>query len=328
MSLEKVIETVNRGSTFLVVSHYGIDGDGIGSELALARFLRSIGKKATIMNNEPSPPNYSFLERSDDAIVIFNPHDDSLLRSCDAIFVLDNNNSERLGPMEKPVLDSPIPKVCIDHHSPVGENLDVYVIDQSASATAEIIHDLIIAMGGAITFELAEPLYAAIITDTGSFQFSKTSSRTHKIAAALLEAGVKPQRVHEEIYEKNSASLIRLTGGILSTLEIACRGKLAYFTITRKMLEDHGGTEEDTSDIVNYTLSIAGTLCGAVFRELEDGTTKVSLRSKAGIDINEFARQFRGGGHRHAAGILINKDLENARKEVIRALDRFFEKRR
>jgi phosphoesterase RecJ-like protein len=210
--------------------------------------------------------------------------------------------------------------ICIDHHLPGKDGFDVTYASEAACATGELVFDLMEEMGAEVTAEMAEPLYVCLLSDTGSFRFSKTGPRAHSIAARLLELGVRPQEVYEKLYEGLSLSTILLTGDVLSTLRTDCGGRLAWLLLTQEMLGRREANIDDVSDVINHTLSLEGVEVGVLFKELGPGLTKASLRSKGRLNVNAFARRLGGGGHQHAAGIVLEEEFVEGSEILLEAL--------
>lgn len=302
----------------VLTTHINPDADGIGCELALAAYLKRADKKVSILNHSETPDNLLFLDPHRE-VLRFDPakHKDLVL-SADLVCVLDTNHPDRLADVGPFVLESKARKVCIDHHLEPGAFADLYILDEASTATGEIIYQLLTFLDAkAITSNVAEYLYSAIMTDTGSFRYPKTDPEIHRIIAHLVEAGANPTSIYQEIYDQNSPGRLRLLGMSLASLSSAHSGKVVYMTVTRKMFADTGTSEADTDAFVPYTLSVQGAEIGLLFVELSGGMVKISFRAKGDIHINKLAQEFGGNGHQHAAGARIrNADLS----EVVRAV--------
>lgn len=315
---EECQRIIERDKHFVLTTHINPDPDGIGSELALARFLIAKRKEAVILNHSETPSNCRFLD-PDNTILQFDPaHHRDLLLSADVIFILDTNHPDRLESLKPFVLQSQATKVCIDHHLDKADFAELYLIDEPSTATGEILYHLIAYLDErALTREIAEPLYAAIMTDTGSFRFPKTDSDVHRIIAHLLDRGADPVYIYQQLYEKGSASRVQLLGQALSTLQLAHNGKVAYIVVTRDMFDRTRTKEEETENVVTYTLGIRGVQLGLLFTELP-GSIKVSFRSKGEIEVNLLAREFGGNGHKNAAGARVqNASLSEVVSSVL-----------
>jgi bifunctional oligoribonuclease and PAP phosphatase NrnA len=308
---------------FLLTSHVNPDGDGLGSEVALAHYLESQDKQVSILNCSATPENYLFLHRLH-PILQFDPsHHENIIKNAEVIILLDANHPDRLAAMTPFVMKSQAVKVCIDHHPEPGEFADLYLLDEHSPATGEIIYYFISAAGGTIDRLTATALYTAIMTDTGSFRYQKTDSEVHVIVAHLLQAGADPAAIYEQVYERTTAKRLRLLGMALANMQILYNGKLAYIVLTHEMFEATGTSEADTDAFVPYTLTIAGVQIGLMFSEL-DGMIKVNFRSKGDIAVNELAKEFGGNGHKNAAGARIsNARIDEIVSLVLKRADKY-----
>lgn len=316
-ALEKTLEAVRRHQNFLVTTHINADGDGIGSELGLTRFLRDLGKNVTVLNSTATPRNYRFLDSCGE-IRIFDPSTAvQEYQSAEVIFILDINKWERLGPMTDFVRHHSALKVCIDHHPLCGTFADVNLVCEDACASGELVLELIRATNVPLTAQIAEPLYASILTDTGAFRFPNTTEKTHLAAAQLLSTGIDSSYIYEEIYERCSHARVRLLGETLSNLEYLHSGRLAWMMITQPMIRQAGAETEEIEGFADLARGIRKVEASFLFIELPDGKVKVSLRSKGDVDVNKFASKFGGGGHRHASGILMDGPVAIAVNRVL-----------
>ena len=295
---------IDSHERFILTSHVNPDGDGLGSEVALAHYLESRGKQVSILNCSATPENYLFLHQLH-PILQFDPsHHKDIIENAEVIILLDANHPDRLAAMTPFIMKSHAVKVCIDHHPEPGEFADLYLLDEQSSATGEIIYSFISIIGGTIDRVTATALYTAIMTDTGSFRYQNTDSEVHTIVTHLLQAGADPVAIYEQVYERTSAKRMRLLGMALANMQTMYNGKVAYITLTREMFEATGTTEEDTDAFVPYTLTIDGVQIGLMFSEI-DNIIKVNFRSKGNIAMNELAKEFGGNGHKNAAGARI-----------------------
>jgi bifunctional oligoribonuclease and PAP phosphatase NrnA len=287
---------------FVLTTHINPDPDAIGSETALASYLTSRGKSVSILNHSATPPNCLFLDR-DRIVRQFNPDLHArTIAEADAIVVLDANQPDRIQSLRPFVEQSSASKICIDHHLERQPFADLYIVDEGAAATGEILFRLLLHCDpNSITADIATSLYAAIMTDTGSFRYPKTDAALHRIIADLIERGADPVDIYHETYEQGNAQRLQLLGHVLSTLTTSSGGRVASLYVTRSMFEKTLTTEVDTENFVTYTLTIAGVQIGLMFTELEDGI-KISFRSRGDIAVNLLAREFGGNGHKNAAG--------------------------
>jgi len=296
---------------FVLTTHINPDGDAIGSEYSLGRYLASRGKRVRIINHDPTSESLRFI--TDDALPhhCYDPGEhDAVLAEADRIVLVDNSAPDRLGRME-PVMVSLAERVfCIDHHPMRGAPWAETIVDVESCATAAMIYDLITGAGWKPDLAAAEAIYVGLATDTGFFRFDSTNARAHEVAAELLAAGVSPARVFQRIHERNSVAFTRLLGHALSKLEVVPDGTQAWVTLRRELIDRLDVDDEDTSEIATSLLALAGVMIVMLFRELADGRIKVSLRSKGTLDVHRLAIEFGGGGHRNASGIVMPGSLE------------------
>jgi phosphoesterase RecJ-like protein len=312
----KKIFTENKN--FVLTTHINPDGDGLGSETALALYLTGEGKSVSVINQSETPAYYTFMN-SLFPIATFSPEKhDNIIKGADVIIALDTNTPARFSALKESVLESGALKICIDHHPDQDAFADLYIIDEQATATGEIIFKLLRYLNGStVTAPIAEALYAAIMTDTGSFRFPKTRPETHIIAAELLQRGADPTKIYQKIFEEGSANKLKLLGRALDSLSIYHHGAVAAITLRRIDFTETLTSEEDTDNMVNYALTIGGVKVGLMFIELVDGV-KVSFRSKGTIPINTLAKEFSGNGHMNAAGARIyGSTIDDVVKNVV-----------
>ena len=313
----EIFKIIQSNNNFLITSHVNPDGDSLGSEIALYQFLRSKKKNAVIINGSDCAPKYKYLMEGGEVQIFQETQFKAIFSEVEVIFILDTTEKERLGPLKDYILESPVIKICIDHH-PITNHLgDLEIVDTSACATGELIFYLLKAAGEKISGRLAEVLYISIITDTGCFRFQNTTPNTHKVAAELLMGGVNPQKVYEEIFERYSQNRMYLLGKVLSKMVFECGGKLVWVSLSKDEIRDSGADQLETDGFSDTLNSIHGVKASILFKELETNYTKISLRSKDDYFVNELAAQFGGGGHDHAAGIIMNCSLESSIKSVI-----------
>ena len=295
-----------RAKLYVLVTHVNPDGDAIGSQVGLGRYLRSLGFEVRIVNQDETPPEIRFLEFDGPFAEAYDPaRHDGLLDASDAIVLVDNSAPDRLGRMEAPVRARTAKTLCIDHHPTRGTPWAGNVIDTSASATAVLVYELVLEGGGSPDRAAADALYAGLATDTGFFRFNSTSPRAFRVAAGLLEAGADPTRCYREVYERNTPAYTRLLGRALASVSLGEGGAVASTGVTIAMIESCGAAGVDTSEFTTPLLAIDGVRVAILFRELPGGKVKVSLRSKGELDVSLMAAEFGGGGHRNASGIVM-----------------------
>src|SRR4051812_29704150 len=306
------------GRKVALSTHMNADGDGCGSETALARMLMQRGLDVRIVNPTRWPKLFDYLLGDD--VKDMTAKGASALQDVDMLIVLDISDVTRLGVLTDTVRKLDMPKLVIDHHiasdDPAG---NIILTDVTACATGELVYDLGCTLDFEITPAIATSLYAAILTDTGSFRFSNTTPRCHAIAADLLATGVDPEESYVRIYASAPAGRVRLLGEVLDTLGVDEPIGLTWLSMSAGALERHDVRQEDLDGIVEHARSIAGTRMALFFRDLGYGKVKISFRSTGDVDVNAFARQFGGGGHAKAAGALVAGSLDAVRDQVIAA---------
>jgi bifunctional oligoribonuclease and PAP phosphatase NrnA len=296
----------SRAKLYVLVTHVNPDGDAIGSQVGLGRYLQSLGREVRIVNQDPTPAELRFLEFDGPAGEAYDPaRHDGLLDAADAIVLVDNSAPDRLGRMEAPVRARTAKTFCIDHHPARTTPWAGNIIDTSAGATAVLVYELVREAQGSPDRAAADALYTGLATDTGFFRFNSTSPRAFRIAAELLEAGADPTRCYREIYERNAPAYTRLLGRALAGLSMTASGAVASIGITLEMVEASGAAGVDTSEFTTPLLAVDGVLIAILFRELSGGKVKVSLRSKGALDVQNLASEYGGGGHRNASGIVM-----------------------
>lgn len=306
VNFEQLKNIIDDNNTFLITTHVNPDADAIGSELAFYFILKELGKKAYVINHSETPYNLEFLD-IDKIIEKYDEHKHfKLFNEVDVLVALDFNRSDRIVRMQKGFNESKKLKICIDHHQDKENFADHYYIDTDYSATGQIIYDLIKRTGIVrLNYHISYVIYAAIMTDTGSFRFERTTPEIHFIAADLIKHGVIPGEVYDKIYDQSKFSKIRLLGSALESMQIYGKDKMiSYMVIRQETIKKLSAVESDTENFVNFNLSVEGVVIGLIFIELKEGF-KVSFRSKGTIPMNKLAGEFGGGGHINAAGARI-----------------------
>jgi phosphoesterase RecJ-like protein len=313
---EDLLKKIRLGNRFLLTSHINPDGDAIGSELGLARLLRSMGKGAVVWNRDPTPTIYRPLPGSDR---VHNGEEPpaGFPDRFDAIIVLECPSPDRTG-LEQHLSARPV--INIDHH--LGNQLygSVNWVDSAAPAVGEMIYRLAQGLKLTLDAETASCLYLTLVTDTGGFRFSNATPAAFEAAAALVRDGAHPEQVSQWLYESQPLPVVRLIGEMLQTLEIHEAGRVATARLTPEMFDRVGASPGDSEGLIDFPRSIAGVEAVALIRQREDGTHKVSLRSRGEVDVEKIARHHGGGGHRNAAGFVLEGDGEEARQKVAEAL--------
>ncbi len=310
---------------YAITTHIRPDGDAIGSQLALGRFLRKLGKEVVLVNADPAPDNLAWLPGADDIWVF----DGSLAQreridQATAFIIVDTNGKERIGRVAGPLEAGRAETFLIDHHTNPETWFTHAHVQDTASSTGEMIYDLIAAHDASlIDTPLAEALYTAIMTDTGSFRFNSVTPHVHRIVADILERGdITPAPIHTALYDARSLTGLRLLARSLDTITLVHGGQVAYMLVELRTMQELGASSDETEGFVSYALSIEGVQAAVIFLETAKGV-KMSFRSKADTYVHEWARHFGGGGHRNASGAFVTKPLRALVREVMAAAPRF-----
>lgn len=315
-AIERLLTQLRPGLRIALSTHVNADGDGCGSECALARLLTAGGMDVRIVNPTPWPTTFRFLLGDD--VRDESARGAEALKGTDVLVVLDINEVSRLGPLAAAVRALDVPRLVIDHHVAHDDVAGNFMVaDTTACATGELIFDVAAVMGAEITPAVAEALYVAMLTDTGGFRFSNTSPRCHAIAGQLLAAGVNPEGIYRRIYASVPVGRVHLLRDALDSLGVDEEHGIAWLTLAAGALEKHGVSSEDLDGIVEHARAIAGTKLALFFRDLGHGKVKISFRSTSEVDSNAFARRYGGGGHVRAAGALVAGTLESVRERVL-----------
>ncbi|HEX5030826.1 MAG TPA: bifunctional oligoribonuclease/PAP phosphatase NrnA [Candidatus Eisenbacteria bacterium] len=303
---------------FLILSHVDPDADAIGSCLALARAIRGMGKGTAVVNDSPLPDSLRFLPDSDQ---VLRPSDVQG-RAFDAAFVLDCSSLDRVGPDAARLVVAGMPVANVDHHAANDGFGDPRLVNVDASATAELIHEILEACGLPIDADTAECLYAGVASDTGAFRHPNTTPRALRLAARLVERGARPALTAEALYGRKTEASLRILGMALTSLEAHSGGQVGVITLSRDMFERARATSEDADGIVQFAKSLVGTRVGLLVQEVAPGEVRLSFRSDGTVDVNQVAARFGGGGHKNAAGARVKGDLRSIHDQALEALDR------
>jgi phosphoesterase RecJ-like protein len=309
--LSQVVELIESKNRFAITSHIRPDGDGLGSSLGLYWLLKALGKDAEVIIRDSIPHAYRALPGAQDIRVT-----SEIDRNYDAVFVIECSDIDRPGlkNLDKQVV------VNIDHHSTSALFGTINWIDATASAVGEMIYNLCKAMGIRVTREIAECVYTALITDTGSFHYSNTTERTFKVASELIRAGVKPAKLAQAVFSSYPWSKIQLMAEVMASVRRDQTGKVAWMRQSLEMQDRANASEEDGEGFVNYPLTCSEVEAVAMLKESAPGVYRTSLRSKGDVNVAKIAEKFGGGGHRNAAGCTLYGDWDLAEKNIVTLL--------
>jgi phosphoesterase RecJ-like protein len=316
MSMIEVIRAIRDNSTFLLTGHLSPDGDSIGCQLALAEALEQLGKEVSLQSADPVPAMYRRLPgagRVRRVAEVEGEYDVAVLLECPT---LPRSGFEKV---PAAVL------VNIDHHPDNHEFADINWVNDKASAAAVMIYTLVVEMGCEVTSSMAENLFAAVMTDTGSFTYANTTARALEIAAELIKSGAKPEAVAQKVYRSYPPEKLDLIGTLLSGMRRYQGGEVALLSLDHAEIEKRGYSKEIFEDIVNMPLTASTVKISILAREDEADVWRFSMRSKGDIDVGEVAGEMGGGGHRNAAGFTARGSLDNLVDSVIEKLKAFLE---
>ena len=315
--LSAVAEVLRRHDDFAVMGHVDPDLDSVGSVLALTAALQLLGKRAVAVSPDAPPAAWSFLPGFDRLRV-----GEAAPFSVQVAVVVDTEVTEKRLGRAWPLARAAQLRVNLDHHDTNPASAEVAVVEPSAAATGEIVYHLVRELEVPLAAEVAVPLYAAILTDTGSFRFSNTRAETFRIAAALVEAGVDPAEVASRVYDTRPWAYMRLLGQLLAGMRRTEDGRVAWMELTREMAEGSGLSGGELEGLVQYPRMVDGVEVALLFKEMGPRQTRVSLRSQRYVDVAALARQFGGGGHLRSAGCTVPLPLQEAVQQVVEAVSR------
>jgi phosphoesterase RecJ-like protein len=309
--LSQVVELIESKRKFAITSHIRPDGDSLGSSIGLYWLLRALDKDVEVIMRDHVPHAYRQLPGADEVIVT-----PAVTAPYNAVFVIECSDISRPGliDLEKQFV------VNIDHHSTTALFGNLNWIDSTASAVGEMIYNLCKAMGVRVTKEIAECVYTALITDTGSFHYSNTTERTFKVASELVRTGVKPAKTAEAVFASYPWSRIQLMGEVLSTAKRDPSGRVASLRLSQEMQQRSNASDEDADGFVNYPLTVGDVEAVVLLKECAPEVYRTSLRSKGDVNVARVAGKFGGGGHRNAAGCTLQGPWDEVEMEVVRLL--------
>jgi phosphoesterase RecJ-like protein len=321
--LNRLAQFLDRHQRILLTTHENPDGDGTGSMLGLAHYLRSLGREVRIVVVPALPYFLGFMDAGG-WVEAFDPqgaHRD-LADWPDAWLVVDASEPQRLGPLLPWFQATRARKACLDHHlKEAPQGFDEEFTDPGASASAELVYDLAVRrLPRPLPRPMADVLYAGVVDDTGNFRFSNATAKVHRLAADLIESGVAPARIYQELYHQGRPEKLRIFGRAFDHMALLDGGRYARMTVTRADYVQCGAGHDDLEGLVNRPLELRGVEVAALLHELDDGRIKASLRSRERVDVNAVCRRFGGGGHRLASGAKLDGPVVRAQTEMDEAV--------
>lgn len=317
-------EILRTKQKFVLTTHVRPDADALGSELALAGMLDHLGKQTLIVNASPVPPRLAFLDPTRRILQLGVGVTEEEALNADAHIIVDTSAWSQLAEVGRIFKRTAATKVIVDHHVSAEDLGGLNFKDTDSEATGALMFQLARALDAPISKVMADAMFCAIATDTGWFRFPSTTSETMRVIGHLIDAGSKPHLLYRELYEQNTLARIKLAGRALSRTKLDCEGKLASTYVRLDDYLETGAEPADTEDLVNECLTIAGTEAAFILIEQTNGNIKASFRSRLHIDISRVAEQFRGGGHKQAAGAILPGPLADAQFKVFSAMRAIF----
>lgn len=317
--MKEIAGILQIGIRFLITTHIDPDADGIGSMLGLGGCLMNQGKEIVMLTEEPVPAPLSFLPGSDRIVQSFAEDE-----HFDAILVLDCGDEGRLGP-HRDIIERGEKLICIDHHKTNEFFGNINLVNPKSSSTGELVFQLIKLAGFCLEVQAAKNLFAAIQTDTGSFRYENASANAFRVAAELVELGVKPWEISRIILEGYSISRLKLLQKTLETLEFYQDGKIGMMTISSGMFDEAKARPIDSERFVDYPRFVSGVELSVLIKQMKNSGYKFSLRSNSHVDVAELATHFGGGGHARAAGFESEGPLDVVKRDFLKEAVQFFD---
>jgi len=315
-TFEEIAAVLRQEKSFVIMSHVRPDGDALGCELAMAFALKQLGKDVTVWNEDGMLDKYAFLPGAE---LVSKPPTES--QDFDVAIALDTAVQDRIGNCAQ-ALGQVKTWINMDHHVSNNHYGDLAYIDPSTPATGQVLHEFFRATGFPITQEMADNIFVAISTDTGSFQYPSTTARTFEIAADLIRCGVNVSDLSQKMYESHPRRRVELLRALLNVMKVSGNDRIASFSLSTAEASRLGVIPEDNEGLIDIIRGINGVVVAAFFEELNDGKIRVSLRSKdARTDVCKICQMFGGGGHKLAAGARIKGTLAEVEERVLAAIE-------
>jgi len=316
-----LLELLESRERFVLTSHVRPDCDALGSELGLAGILAARGKHVRIVNAQATPASLAWIDPTNRIESLAKGVKAADLADRDLLIVLDTSAWAQLGAMADVAKGMRDRVLVIDHHVSQDDICDLWFKDTSAEATARIVYEIGLRLRVSFTEAIATPIYAGLSTDTGGFRFPSVSGESFRIAARLVDAGASPTVIYRELFEQDSLSRLHLVGRTLAGATTAHEGRVIYSQVRQQDIKAVAASPADTEDLINLTLAVKGTELAAILIEQPDGRIKVSFRSRGPVDCSALAGRFGGGGHKAAAGTIIEGPFEAAQERIRAAVD-------
>jgi bifunctional oligoribonuclease and PAP phosphatase NrnA len=316
MEINKIISALQRADSVAIMPHVSVDGDGLGSSIALGLALRKLNKKVKVYLEEDILDTYSFLPGRE-MVETFNGD----AKEFDFVVALDTGDMARLGRRAE-IFNKAKTTANIDHHQTNTMFAEFNYVQSGSAAVGEIVYQMIKLIGLDIEADMADCLYVAISTDTGGFKYSNTTAITHQITADLINNGARVAEISQWVFDSTSIEKLMLTSLAINSIELLEDKKIALLTITNQMLNTSGAAEEDSEGLVNLGRSIRGVEVSVMLREKGKEGIKINLRSNTYVDVSAIAQKLSGGGHKRAAGCTVQGEISQVKNTIINEIKR------
>jgi phosphoesterase RecJ-like protein len=315
LAIDQIVAHIRDGREFILTLHENPDGDSVGSSLAMALALRSLGKRAVVATPDPLPKAFSFLTGADEVVPW-----EMVTGGFDVALIIDCGDLNRFGSVGRAAVTATPVIINIDHHQTNSGFGHVNYVDPGAAAACEQVLGILGRLGYRPGKDVATCLLTGLMTDTGCFRYSNTGPSTLRSASRMVAAGGSPALVAERVYDTRSLASLRLLTLALGTLSLSRSGRVAWMVIRRDDYLSSGASDSEAEGIVNYARTISGVEVGVVFRETLDGKVRIAFRSRHEVDVSRLALAFGGGGHARAAGCLFDGPLEQGVERILGAV--------
>jgi phosphoesterase RecJ-like protein len=328
---QKFKEILVDAKRVLISTHLLPDGDGLGAEAALFHYLKRARKACRVYNPDLLPKRYKFLDPKTQ--ILLGPGEVELWDTCDLWVIVDTNDPRRLGKLWGELSLRAKKIVFLDHHPDIQGTHEInypphamVVSDIASSSIGELLHHLFLELDlTKINKDVALGLYVSVMTDTNSFRYARTTPQAHEIAARMIEEGVNPEEVYQNIYSSKEVSHLQLLGHMLQNVKVSTGSRIAWLEMGLPLRKKYGATADDTQSFLNQLLLLKDAEIVCFFREEDDGQVRVSIKSKGRVVINRLAMELGGGGHEYAAGLQLSSTLEKTVETVIKRLETLVE---
>ena len=310
--------TINSSAKVLLSTHENPDGDGLGSATAVLHYLRDIGLDCRLIIISDLPKEYEFLN-PDNIIETYNPgvHDEWISQA-DLAIIFDVGDFNRLREVGEKISANSVKAINFDHHPDLNDKrFSENYIQMTAAATGEMVYDFLKSVNVDLSLAMANGIYTAVMTDTGSFCYSNTNQKCHQIAIECLEAGVNTSQIYQTVYENRTPGQVKLLAEIINNLNYSDNQELAWFTISQEMMKNANASKKDIDGFSDFVRTIQGVEVALMIFENTNGTCRVNFRSKGKYIINTVAKSLGGGGHKFAAGAIKNGSLNDVLDDVL-----------